>query len=204
MKVKICGIKTVEDGLLAAELGAWAVGFVFHPPSPRYIPPEEAAIIASGLPPEVLRVGVFVNLSLGALARTAAIVGIDMVQLHGPEAPHLYEAAGLPIIKAVSLPQGSTRAALPAFDEVTAILIDGAAPGTGSRADWNAAGRLATTWPLILSGGLRPANVAAAIAAVGPMAVDVASGVERSPGIKDATLMRQFFEAAATESGMTL
>ncbi|HLA78875.1 MAG TPA: bifunctional indole-3-glycerol-phosphate synthase TrpC/phosphoribosylanthranilate isomerase TrpF [Vicinamibacteria bacterium] len=199
--VKICGITSVEDGLAAVRAGADAVGFVFWPSSPRVVDAATARRISQSLPPFVSRVGVFVDASREQMASVADEVGLDLVQLHGSESPAQVAAAPRRGIKALRVGQDfdSTQAAR--FEEqASAILVDaesGIAPGgTGQRFDWSRARALRSQVShLILAGGLDAENVAEAIATVRPDGVDVSSGVESSPGKKDAAKMRAFVEA---------
>jgi phosphoribosylanthranilate isomerase len=209
--VKICGITSADDAGLAVDAGADALGFVFWPMSPRKVDPARAAAIARELPPFVLRVGVFVDMARDEMARIADAVGLDLLQLHGDEPPAAL--AGLPrrAIKAVRVGKGF------AADEATryagcaaGLLVDTRMPGetqlpggTGVPFDWSLVKGLADRVPfLVLAGGLGPANVAEAVRAVAPHAVDVSSGVESLPGRKDPAKVRAFVEAArAAEAG---
>ena len=193
-EIKICGITRLEDALCAAACGADAVGFIFHEASPRYIPPEKARAIIAGLPPGIAKVGVFVNRPAPEVERIAEGCGLDLIQLHGDESPA--ECRRFPadrIIKAVSPQTAEALLPLEAY-QVRAFLVDAREPGryggTGKRADWAPAARLAQARPLILAGGLGLENMAAALAAVAPGAVDINSGCERAPGIKDHGRMR--------------
>jgi phosphoribosylanthranilate isomerase len=202
-RVKICGITTWDDARLSIDLGASALGFNFYPPSPRSISPAEAWSIIRRLPPFVEAVGVFVNwppLVVDAMARA---VRLGAVQLHGAESPGEVAELGRKrrVIKAVTVKRGFRPASLRKY-RVDAILLDGFARGlhggTGRTLDWTlarAAGRHAR---IILAGGLTPENVAEAIRAAEPYAVDVASGVEARPGRKDHAKLRALF--AAVES----
>jgi indole-3-glycerol phosphate synthase/phosphoribosylanthranilate isomerase len=202
--VKVCGITTVDDGLLAARLGADAVGLVFWPRSPRWVDREKARQIAHALPPFVLRVGVFVDAPVEAVARTADEVGLDVIQLHGDEPPE--DAARLPrrVIKAVRVGEGFRAGdALRYLPHVAGLLLDtksSAAPGgTGRAFDWTRAREVREKAAFLgLAGGLTPENVHVAMAAARPDLVDVSSGVESSPGRKDADKMRAFIEAVRT------
>lgn len=200
MRVKICGVTSADDAVLAAELGAWAIGFIFWPGSPRRVDAATARAIAARLPEEVARVGVFVDQPREQIEETAAAVGLTFVQLHGRERPEYARALGRPVIKAVSLRQAGAEGALREWLDAM-LLLDGRDPrdpGTDGRtADWTAAARVAAKREIVLAGGLTPANVAAAIRTVRPAAVDVSSGVERAPGEKDPGAMRAFFAAVA-------
>lgn len=206
VRVKICGITRVEDALLAASLGAWAVGFVFHPASPRRADPGRVLEITRALPPRVETVGVFVDLPVRGLLRLARAAGVRIAQLHGNEGPEALRElgkAGMRTLKALRLREPAQLEELGRFSPSEGFLLDaavqGAHGGTGELADWKLAreARLRLRGrPLILSGGLRPGNVASAISEVRPWAVDVASGVEESPGVKCAEKLREFFVAA--------
>ena len=206
MFVKVCGITSVADSLIAAEAGADALGFVFWPSSPRYLEPGAARRIAAALPAAVVRVGVFVDAPRGQIARLVEDVGLDVVQLHGGEPPE--ELANLPrrAWKAVSVEAGFTGAAVMRYAQcAAAILVDSrveATPGgTGRVCDWRLARQARERARfLILAGGLTPENVAQGIAAVEPDGVDVSSGVEASPGRKDAAKLRAFLDAARSAS----
>ncbi|MBI3836664.1 MAG: phosphoribosylanthranilate isomerase [Planctomycetia bacterium] len=209
-RIKICGITSVEDALVAAAAGADAIGLNFHPPSPRFCGLELASKIAAAVPPQVCKVGVFVNVTAGEIRAIVASAGLDLVQLHGDEpAETIAELSGLNVIKAFRVANDLSAAAayldhcraLGALPQM--VLLDAFQPGhyggTGQtiRVDILRKNReLLGDLPLVLAGGLRPSNVAAAIAAVRPSAVDTASGVETSPGKKSATLVRAFVETA--------
>jgi phosphoribosylanthranilate isomerase len=202
--IKICGITSPEDGLFAAEAGADAVGFVFWAMSPRRVDVERAAAISRLLPPFVLRVGVFVDASRDEMARAADTVGLDLLQLQGEEPPEAF--AGLPrrALKAVRVGRGfKAKEALRYAGQAAGLLLDTrlagdtAMPGgTGVPFDWSLVKGLRAQVPfLVLAGGLSPENVASAIEAVRPDAVDVSSWVEAMPGRKDPTRVRAFVEA---------
>jgi phosphoribosylanthranilate isomerase len=207
MFVKVCGITRPQDADLAVELGASAIGFIFWPRSPRYIPPRDARAIAVRQPDRAARVGVFVDEPVEAVARTMDVAGLDAAQLHGDESvDYCHRLLGLVdqrgsrkwLIKAVSL--GNDLATeLAALDPEVTVLVDAHDPvrrgGTGRTVNWQHARRLAAERRTILSGGLNAANVGAAIAAVEPYGVDVSSGVEVTPGVKDPAKLRTFFEA---------
>ncbi len=194
-EIKICGITRLEDALCAGECGADAVGFIFHPASPRYIEPARAKEIIAALPREIATVGVFVNREADEVAQTVEACGLDMIQLHGDESP-AYCRRFTPerVIKAVFPRTPEELRALDAYD-VLAFLADfrdaGSYGGTGKRADWKLAAKIRESHPLILAGGLDAGNIAEALAAVAPHAVDINSGCERAPGIKDHDRMRR-------------
>lgn len=194
-EIKICGITRLEDALCAAASGADAVGFIFHPASPRYITPERARAIIAELPQGIATVGVFVNPSKEVVERTVEACGIDLIQLHGDESPaycRLFPPER--VIKAVSPKTPQELRALDAY-QVRALLMDvrdaGRYGGTGKRSDWNLAAKIREKRPLILAGGLDPGNIEAALAAVAPQAVDINSGCESAPGIKDHARIRR-------------
>lgn len=200
MRVKICGLTTLEDALCAAEAGADYLGFIFYPKSPRYVTPEACAAIVAGLPPTVIPVGLFVNEAPERVAEVLAHCGLQLAQLHGDEPPAALAALEGRAYKAFRGPGVAHAAYAAAGPGQPAFLVDaqvaGAYGGTGHTADWAAARALAAQYPLMLAGGLTPENVAAAIAAAQPWGVDVASGVERAPGLKDHAKVRAFVEAA--------
>jgi phosphoribosylanthranilate isomerase len=198
VRVKICGITNLEDALMAVEAGADALGFVFFPGSPRCISPEQADLIIRRLPPFVQTVGLFVNEELATVNLVADRCGLDLVQLHGEEPPDYCAAVKRRIIKAFRVRDESSLTGLPNY-RVAAPLLDAWSPaahgGTGTTFNWEIAARVAASRAIILAGGLTPENVAGAIAAVRPYAVDVSSGVESSPGKKDAGLVSRFIRS---------
>jgi phosphoribosylanthranilate isomerase len=196
MFVKICGITNEDDALLAVAMGADAVGFVFAP-SPRQIAPQQAYDITRRLPPEILTVGVFRNELPARVIETAHKAGVKGVQLHGREtAEQSCEVAGhfRWLIKAFVAGDEN----LPRADEygTDLVLLDAPSPGSGKVFDWSLAGDAPDSVRLILAGGLTPENVAAAVTEVQPWGVDVSSGVEKSPGKKDALAVKRFIENA--------
>jgi phosphoribosylanthranilate isomerase len=207
-RVKICGIRRIDDALLSADLGASALGFVFWPSSPRYVDPAAARAIAAALPPFVTRVGVFVNQPPELVREIADEVGLAAIQLHGDEAVEPYATLALgtrQIIKAVTVADG--RDCVPDVRAVpggATVLLDAHDPvkrgGTGRTIDWTQAARSARLRRIILSGGLNADNVCEAVAAVRPYAVDVSSGVESTPGVKDPDKLRALFAALEHQS----
>ncbi|NUR53969.1 MAG: phosphoribosylanthranilate isomerase [Acidobacteria bacterium] len=197
--VKICGVTRVEDALCAAELGASALGFVFWPHSPRFIEPIAARAIVAQLPPFVTPVGVFVNQPVDLVLATARLARLGAVQLHGEEAPDAYEHMPVRVIKAMTIRDIDDREAARAIPPSAMLLLDAYDPirrgGTGRPVDWALASSISRQRPVILSGGLHAGNVAAAIDAVRPYGIDVASGVEASPGRKDPEKLRALFAA---------
>lgn len=201
VRVKVCGITRAADARLAAELGASAVGFVFWPSSPRAVSPDAARDIVAGLPRHVVPVGVFVNDSPARVAAIARLVGLGAIQLHGDEHVEAFLDAPVPLIRAVGPADDGEEDRVARLPESVLVLIDAHDParrgGTGRRADWDRAARLAARRPVLLAGGLTDANVAQAIARVRPYGVDVSSGVEAEAGIKDPDRLRAFFAAVA-------
>ena len=203
-RVKICGITRPEDAELAASLGAWAIGFILWPESKRHADPAIAAGISQALHRRVERVGVFVNPTLDEVVQLAENVGLTLIQLHGDEGPSfctaVAERTGARIIKGLRIGSGADIRDAERF-HTDFHLLDAAAGkaygGTGRTWDWALAAKRHSRVPVILSGGLTPENVADGIAAVRPWGVDVASGVESEPGIKDPEKMEAFFAAAA-------
>ena len=199
VRVKVCGITSPEDALLAAEAGASAIGLIFWPNSPRFVDRAMARRIVDALPSFVLRVGVFVDQSLDMLTRTSDDVGLDIIQLHGSERPEMVACLPRRVLKAIRVGGGSVLAQVETYDGA-AILLDTKDEqrpgGTGRSFDWQLAQQVRARVPfLVLAGGLQADNVAQAIKAVGPDAVDVSSGVESSPGRKDAAKLKGFREA---------
>jgi phosphoribosylanthranilate isomerase len=201
-RIKFCGITRLEDAELAVSTGAWAIGLIFWPGSPRRCSDESAAEIAAAVKRRVEVVGVFVNPTLDELARTADAIELTAIQLHGDEGPAFCaEAArrtGCKVIKATRVRSRADIQALSPFPTDYHLLdsyTEGLRGGTGETFAWEVARGHRGRVPVILSGGLTPANVADAIAAVRPFGVDVASGVERSPGRKDPDKLQAFAEA---------
>ncbi len=203
-RAKICGITRLEDAELAAELGAWAIGFILWPGSRRACDPAMAAGIARRVRRNVQLVGVFVNPTLDEVAHAADAIGLTHLQLHGSEGPSFCAAAasrtGCRVIKAARIRSAADVRDIERFRLVDLHLLDsyveGRQGGTGETWDWSLLAARRTKVPALLSGGLTPENVAAAIARARPWGVDVASGVETSPGVKDPDRVRAFIEAA--------
>ena len=196
VKIKICGITRLEDALLAADLGASAIGFVFWEKSPRYVEPAVATKIVRHLPADVATVGVFVNANVNEISRISSRVGLSAVQLHGDETATVYDGLPYRVIKAVNVYGDATEARVASVPEDRTVLLDTHDPilkgGTGCCVDWNIAALVAATRRIFLAGGLAPDNVAEAVRVVRPYGVDVSSGVELSPGTKDAMKLRAF------------
>jgi phosphoribosylanthranilate isomerase len=192
--VKYCGITRVEDAVLAAELGAAAVGLILWEGSPRAVTRDRARSIVLALPPFVASVAVMVSPSIDEVRRAVDETGARVIQLHGPLDLGAFFDSRWTVVRAASMAEGGVRP-----DEVDAratLLLDAHDParygGTGVTIDWAAAARVAASRRMVLAGGLRPDNVGDAIRQVRPYAVDVASGVEASPGVKDQRKMRAF------------
>jgi len=191
VKVKICGITNWIDARRAVAAGADFLGFNFYPPSPRYIAPARARRIVRRLPERITVVGVFVNESEEKMLQIARAVGLDYLQLHGDESPEIISRLrpAFPVIKALRVQKSFRPAQLAQFKRAAAILLDGFQPrrygGTGKTFNWSVARRAKGNGKIFLAGGLTPQNVAAAIRAARPYAVDVCSGVEARPGKKD-------------------
>lgn len=196
-RIKICGITSMADAKGVVAAGADALGFVFHPASPRYVAPELVAEIVAALPPFVTTVGLFVNLSAVKIHQIMVQTGLQLVQLHGDEPAQQCCLDPYPVIKAVRVRDETSLTVMGDYP-VSALLLDAWCDdqygGTGRRFDWQLVNQLRAEKPIILAGGLNPVNVAAAIQLVNPYAVDVSSGVESSPGHKDLTLVRKFIE----------
>ena len=199
VRVKVCGITRAEDALLAAELGASALGFVFWTRSPRAVAADTVRRITEGVPPFVSTIGVFVNQPPDEVMDTAARAGLTAIQLHGDEDASAYAGGPLRVIKALPVGDGFTMAAVDGVPRAMTVLLDAHDPqrrgGTGRTIEWTVAAAVAERRPIILSGGLKPENVRAAAHAVKPYAVDVSSGVESVPGVKDESKLRAFFAA---------
>ncbi|HUU15133.1 MAG TPA: phosphoribosylanthranilate isomerase [Terriglobia bacterium] len=201
-RVKICGVTRPDDARLAVELGAAALGFNFYPPSPRYIAPGAAAAIIRELPPLVTTVGVFADETDAArVAGVAREAGVTAIQVHGPRFPAAgaqEEFRGFRLIRAVAMRDGFKPEELGTL-KAEAFLLDAYDPnlrgGTGKTFDWDLAREAKRYGTIILAGGLTPENVGEAIRQVRPFAVDVASGVESAPGVKDPVKLEAFFRA---------
>jgi phosphoribosylanthranilate isomerase len=202
-KVKICGITSLEDAELAIGHGAWAIGFLLWPPSKRFVDPAVAAGITRVVRRKVETVGVFVNQTLDEIAEHVDVLGLSHVQLHGDEGPSFCSAVaqrtGAKVIKAARIGHAADLRDLDRFHTDFHLLDTargGQYGGTGATWDWSLVRGRRNKTPMILSGGLTSENVADGIAAVKPFAVDVASGVEASPGVEDPAKLEAFFAAA--------
>lgn len=188
-RIKICGITRLEDARVATNLGVDALGFIFHPKSPRFISPEQARNIIMQLPPMINRVGVFVNETKETIMQIAAQCGIDTVQLHGNESPEFCVAIPLPVIKSFSIRPDFDISKLNDY-KTQGILLDTWSPevqgGSGITFDWSIARKASAMFNnIVLAGGLGPTNLEDALRMVDPFAVDINSGVEIRPGVKN-------------------
>jgi phosphoribosylanthranilate isomerase len=207
MRVKICGVTNLDDAAEAVRLGAWAIGLIHFAESPRAVEPAEAVRIAAAFRRKCEVVGVFVNPELGEVAKAVEDEGLTMVQLNGEEGPsfcgEMARKTGVKVIKAVHVASAADIHAAEAFRTDFHLFDrrgDGLWGGTGESFDWGLLTERRSQVPAILAGGLKPENVAEAIAVAHPYAVDVASGVEAEPGRKDHAAMTTFFEAARAAS----
>lgn len=199
IKVKICGITNIEDARISVDYGADAIGFVFYPQSSRYISPDEAEQISTKMPPFVSIVGVFVDAPFEFIKEVKEKVKLDVIQLHGNESPDFCKMFDCKVIKAFRVQNAETLDICKNYPNVS-WLLDAFNPdlvgGTGKVFDWQIALKAQLLNPrIILSGGLTAENVADAIQKVKPMAVDVSSGVEKSPGKKDHQKVKAFIKA---------
>lgn len=198
-RVKICGITNPADALAAVDAGADAIGFILYEKSPRYVTFAQAAEISKQLPPFILRVGVFVNVSPDIVVRAISEIGLTMLQFHGDEPPEFCAQFGLMTMKAFRMKDASVLAEIAKYN-TDAYLLDAYAPGvrggTGHTFNWDLALEAQKLGkPIFISGGLTPHNVADAIHKIHPFGVDVSSGVEVSPGKKDHAKVKAFIEA---------
>lgn len=205
IKIKICGITNVDDALDAVELGADYLGFNFYPDSPRYIEPKKAVQIFDEIPFSVGRVGVFVNADEANVIDLATELNLDLLQFHGDETPEYCSRFARPVIRACRPQTESDLEEIRRYD-VDYILVDANVKnsfgGTGVVSNWDLARSAGQHRPLFLAGGLAADNVEIAIASVNPFAVDVASGVEASPGKKDYRKMEEFIKKARRAGNM--
>jgi len=199
VRVKICGITTVEDALVAVAAGADAIGLVFHEQSPRSVFPEQAQLIVRALPPFVQAVGLFVNVEVDVVNATADLCRLDIVQLHGDESPEFCGLVARRVIKAFRVKDATSLDSMRNY-RVAGYLLDAWSPkdygGTGTTFNWEVAKIAEKFGPIILAGGLTPHNVRNAVKAVAPYGVDVSSGVESAPGKKDPEKVREFIRKA--------
>jgi phosphoribosylanthranilate isomerase len=200
VRVKICGITRNEDLQAACNAGADALGFVFYAKSARHLEIGQAAALMAQLPPFVQSIGLFVDAEPAMVEAVLNAVPLDLLQFHGNEAPDYCRSFARPYLKAVRMREGTDLVKYCAdFHDARALLLDAYVPGvpggTGERFDWNLI-PAGLGLPLVLSGGLKPDNVAQAVKTVRPWAVDVSSGVESAPGIKDAGKVAAFIAQA--------
>jgi phosphoribosylanthranilate isomerase len=198
IRVKICGITRVEDGLACAHLGADAIGLVFYAPSPRNVSVEQARAIMAALPPFVTTVGLFVDAAAAEVRAVLAQLPLDILQFHGNETPEYCRSFGRYYLKALRVkPRVDLVQYASAYSDAKGLLLDahveGIAGGSGQSFDWSLI-PAQLPLPLVLSGGLNVANIAQAIQRVRPAAVDVSSGVEVTKGIKDAAKIAAFMQ----------
>ena len=194
VRIKICGITRLEDAKVAANLGVDAIGFIFFRKSPRYIEPEDACRIIRQLPPFISRVGVFVDETIESISSIAQMANIDTIQLHGSQSPEFCSSLPLPVIKAFSIKGDSDIFSLTEY-QTAGLLLDTwhekMHGGTGVPFDWAIARRASDQFKhVILAGGLGPSNLEEALDAVHPFGVDINSGVEIMPGVKNPHKMR--------------
>jgi phosphoribosylanthranilate isomerase len=195
--VKICGITTEEDALLAVAMGADAVGFNFVPSSPRFLAASRAADIAKRLPPEILTVGIFRDEAPARVVELTNQAGLRAAQLHGRETADETRWVRERVAVVIKVfPGGDPELAKAPTYGADIVMLDSASPGSGQVFDWSLAEGAPSGLRILLAGGLTPENVGEAIERVRPWGVDVASGVESAPGIKDATKVRRFIQAA--------
>lgn len=197
-RIKICGLREPAHARLAAEAGADAIGLVFYGRSPRHVQAEAAADVAAALPPYVMAVGLFVDAPAAEIDATLARVPLDLLQFHGSEPPDHCRSFGRRYMKAIAMGDDADfTARARSYGDAAALLLDahasGGQGGTGVAFDWR---RVPRDWPqpIVLAGGLGPDNVATAIAAAAPYAVDVSSGIEQRPGVKDSGKMARFID----------
>ena len=197
-RIKICGIKHLDDALIAVECGADAIGLIFVEKSPRYVSLTEARVIAESMPPFVTVVGLFMNASAETVREALKVVPLNLLQFHGEESPEFCDQFEVPYIKVLRMRDNANIVAFAQdYPNAAGILLDSyhkdAGGGTGQSFDWDLIPD-DVPLPLILAGGLNPENVASAIEAVKPYAVDVSSGVESEPAIKDHKKIEQFIK----------
>ena len=200
VRVKICGITSIDDAQAAVEAGADALGFMFYEPSPRYLTPEEAGAIIRELPAHVARVGVFVDADEATIHNTATTAGLDTLQFHGNEPPDFCTQFELRTIKAFRVKDGESLDQLTEYRTDAWLLdsyVQGVPGGTGEKFNWNLAVEAKQLGcPILLAGGLTPDNAGEAVDQVAPFGLDVSSGVEAAPGQKDPAKMVTFIASA--------
>ncbi len=199
MRGKICGITNIEDAIFAADNGAWALGFNFYLGSKRYITPQNVKQIIKQLPKSVLKIGIFIGESYQFIAQNIDDIGLDFAQIYQDFDVSLTDKKSLILTLQIDskrqLPESAILKSYPYILFDAPIAKDGLMGGTGRKANWDLAAELAADYPLILAGGLNCQNVKQAIKIVRPYALDVASGVEKSYGIKDHLLVKNFLNS---------
>ena len=207
INVKICGITRKSDALVACDYGATALGFVFWDKSPRAVSPEKAAEIISEIPSTVCTVGVFVNAGHDRVCEVVEKAGLSMVQFHGDESEEDCERAPRRVLKAVSLKgESDVDRALSLPSDVTVLVDSGdqvQRGGTGRRVDWSLARRVSCERPIFLAGGINGKNVIEAVSTVRPFGLDVSSGVEEAPGVKNPLLLKGLFVSLQRHAEVT-
>jgi phosphoribosylanthranilate isomerase len=203
VKIKICGITSLDDALAAVDFGADALGFNFYKKSPRYIEPQRAAEIVAQLPPFVVPVGIFVNEREERIREIVSLACLQGIQLHGDETPEFCQRFGSRVIKAFQIKNKESLKHMSHY-RVSAYLLDsyreGMRGGTGETFDWHLAVVAKTFGRIVLAGGLNPNNVAEAVKLVQPYGIDVAGGVEREKGLKDHVKLKTFITEARRAS----
>ena len=196
-RIKICGIKHLDDALKAIECGADAIGLIFVEKSPRYVSLTDARVITESLPPFVTSVGLFMNASEETVREALKVVPLNLLQFHGEESPAFCDQFGVPYVKVLRMRENvNVIAFTQEYSNAAGILLDTyheKGGGTGESFDWNLIPEDVSV-PLILAGGLNPENVASAVDTVKPYAVDVSSGVESEPAVKDHEKIEQFIK----------
>lgn len=202
VRIKICGLCSGADAMAAADAGADAIGLVFYPDSSRHVTLEQAVVISAQVPPFVTRVALFLDASVAEVSAVCERLRPDLLQFHGRETPQFCRSFGVPYVKAVPMADGEVDLSQWAtdFHDARALLLDahsaGKAGGGGQTFDWHGSTALAGM-PVIVAGGLAADNVGAVIDRFQPYAVDVSSGVESAPGVKDVTRMNEFYDAVS-------
>ena len=196
-RIKICGIKHLDDALKAIECGADAIGLIFVEKSPRYVSLTDARVIAESLPPFVTSVGLFMNASEETVREALKVVPLNLLQFHGEESPEFCDQFGVPYVKVLRMRENvNVIAFTQEYPNAAGILLDTYSKeggGSGQTFDWSLIPKDVSV-PLILAGGLNPENVASAVETVKPYAVDVSSGVESEPAVKDHKKIEQFIK----------
>lgn len=204
VRVKICGLRSEADVRACVDAGADAVGFNFYPRSKRYVTAEQAAPLARALPASVWKIGVFVGASPNEVAEHIRVAGLTHAQLHGDEVPGAYARVGAPLVQVIRVKDRASLSVTPS-PAAGVVLLDTFVAGFGGGGetfDWRWVGEATAAWkvPVVLAGGLTPDNVGEAIQQARPWGVDVASGVESAPGLKDAARVKAFVQAAREAS----